>query len=139
MQKDCAVLYACACLPSYGGICLVLNVLACPAMHLCVLLGKKARLHLMFSLAKAKILPSLLDVCLKESPEIIPTFKKNMLLSEIFIFQTKQMLYNLLMLMQIYKHTFFQNQSIDNHCRHLYSEGTYLQCHLAACHLLVGQ
>lgn len=76
MQKDCAVLYACACLPSYGGICLVLNVLACPAMHLCVLLGKKARLHLTFSLAKAKILPSLLDVCLKESPEIIPTLKK---------------------------------------------------------------
>lgn len=54
MQKDCAVMYACACLPSYNGICLILNVLACPAMHLCVTLGKKARLHLMFSLAKAK-------------------------------------------------------------------------------------
>lgn len=108
MQKDCAVLYACACLPSYGGICLVLNVLACPAMHLCVLLGKKARLHLTFSLAKAKILPSLLDVCLKESPEIIPTLKKNMLFSEIFIFQTKQMLYNLLML---YTQTYFLSKS----------------------------
>lgn len=54
MQKDCAVMYACACLPSYNGICLMMNVLACPAMHLCVTLGKKARLHLMFSLTKAK-------------------------------------------------------------------------------------
>lgn len=136
MQKDCAVLYACACLPSYGGICLVLNVLACPAMHLCVLLGKKARLHLTFSLAKAKILPSLLDVCLKESPEIIPTLKKNMLFSEIFIFQSKCCITSLC---YIHKHTFFQNQSNNNHCRYLYSEGTYLQYHLAACHLLVGQ
>lgn len=52
MQKDCAVMYACARLPSYNGICLTSNVLACPAMHLCVTLGKKARLHLTFSLAK---------------------------------------------------------------------------------------
>lgn len=28
MQKDCAVMYACACLPSYNGICLILDVLA---------------------------------------------------------------------------------------------------------------
>lgn len=138
MQKDCAVLYACACLPSYGGICLVLNVLACPAMHLCVLLGKKARLHLTFSLAKAKILPSLLDVCLKESPEIIPTLKKKTCCFQksSFFRQSKCCITSLC---YIYKHTFFQNQSNNNHSRYLYSEGTYLQYHLAACHLLVGQ
>lgn len=108
MQKDCAVLYACACLPSYGGICLVLNVLACPAMHLCVLLGKKARLHLTFSLAKAKILPSLLDVCLKESPEIIPTLKKKDVVFRNLHFSDKAMLYNLLML---YIQTYFLSKS----------------------------
>lgn len=45
---------ACARLLTYNGICLTLNVLACPATHLCVTLGKKARLHLKFSPAKAK-------------------------------------------------------------------------------------
>lgn len=54
MQKDCAVKNAWECLLSYNDACLVLNVLACPAMHLSVMLGKKARLHLIFSLAKAK-------------------------------------------------------------------------------------
>lgn len=53
IQKDCAGIFACACLLFYYEICLIVNVLACPAMHLCVMLGKKARLHLIFSLAKA--------------------------------------------------------------------------------------
>lgn len=66
MQEDCAVMNACACLAFYNGICLILNVLACPAMHLCVTLGKKARLHLMFSLAKAKKNPAISIRCLSQ-------------------------------------------------------------------------
>jgi hypothetical protein len=35
---------------SYNDACLILNMLACHALHLCVTLGKKARLHLIFFL-----------------------------------------------------------------------------------------
>lgn len=72
MQKDCAVMssvHAHVCPPSLV-TCLMVNVLACHRyVHLCVTLGKKARLHLMFSVAKAETnaRPSLLDVCLKRS------------------------------------------------------------------------
>lgn len=72
MQKDCAVMssvHAHVCPPSLV-TCLMVNVLACHRyVHLCVTLGKKARLHLVFSVAKAETnaRPSLLDVCLKRS------------------------------------------------------------------------
>ena len=46
---------------SYNGASLILNLLACHALHLCVTLGKKARLHLIFSYWPT-LLPSLLDV-----------------------------------------------------------------------------
>lgn len=59
---------ACACLPSFAGDLPDSECARMPCcMHLCVTLGKKARLHLMFTLAKAETntLPSLLDVCLE--------------------------------------------------------------------------
>lgn len=37
---------------SYHDACLILNMLACHALHLCVTLGKKARLHLIFPTAQ---------------------------------------------------------------------------------------
>lgn len=66
----CDVTCACACLPSFAGYLPDGECARMPCyMHLCVTLGKKARLHLMFSLPKAETntLPSLLDVCLKGS------------------------------------------------------------------------
>ena len=57
MQEDCAV-KTCMWTWMFIFLCknagLVLNVLACPAVHLCVTLGKKARLHLIFSLTKVE-------------------------------------------------------------------------------------
>lgn len=66
----CDVQCACACLPSFAAYLPDGECARMPCyVHLCVTLGKKARLHLMFSLAKAETnpLPSLLDVCLKGS------------------------------------------------------------------------
>lgn len=66
----CDVRCACACLPSFAGYLPDGECARMPrCMHLCVTLGKKARLHLMFSLAKAETntLSSLLDVCLEGS------------------------------------------------------------------------
>ena len=51
---------------SYNDACLILNMLACHALHLCVTLGKKARLHLIFSYWPT-LLPSLLDVFFSRS------------------------------------------------------------------------
>lgn len=71
------MMYACACLASYCGAlpeddCARMYLLT----HLCVTLGKKARLHLILSLTKAKTLPSLLDVCLKKPWSFMATPQK---------------------------------------------------------------
>lgn len=76
-QEHWTVMYACACLASYCGTlpeddCARMYLLT----HLCVTLGKKARLHLILSLTKAKTLPSLLDVCFKKPWSLMATPQK---------------------------------------------------------------
>lgn len=76
-QEHWTVMYACACLASYCGTlpeddCARMYLLT----HLCVTLGKKARLHLILSLTEAETLPSLLDVCLKKPWSLMATPQK---------------------------------------------------------------
>lgn len=110
-------------LPSYCGICLRMNVLACPAMHLCVTLGKKARLHLMFLTDQSKTLPSLLDVCLegvlgvnshpsKHSAALEKTHPPSPFICLVFFFTNSNEIY-----------TPSLNPAADNHWRCHHSEG----------------